>query len=422
MKMSINFKLVILAVCLVILPGLLIGFMGYKAAEKAVRDGTKERLQGQAEDWRIIANAYEEEIVAQEARVRNSAKSIVTAQAKLTYELIAEALDEQGGILPEASKEDILTRLNRNTVGQSGYTWILDYNGVYILSKGRQRDGENIWETQDSDGNMVIQDLIRIGKEVRGSEIAYYSYPWLNKGETEPREKIAAMIHFPELGWVVGVSTYYDDLVDMSYRKRSIEHVKDLMSKQILGASGYIWVTDSNGVYVVSKNRLRDGEDISQSQDANGVFFIQEAVKRSKAAGERATAFVEYPWLNKGETTPRMKIAGLAYFEPWDWVIGPSAYYDDFAGEGALGQVKTTLVSVGIIAGLLGAAIGLFFAVRISSPMKKITEAGKKIADGDLDTEMPVIKTGDEVQDLAETMQMMTGAIKFLKKEDKKKK
>jgi signal transduction histidine kinase len=421
MKLGINLKLMLLTFLLVAVPAILIGVVGYKAAEKAVYEGVRERLQAQAEDLRLLVKAYDTEITGQEQRVRTSAQNIVAAQTKSTYELIRKALDDNVGTLPPNAKEDILNRLNKQTVGKTGYIWILDYKGVYVLSKGRQRDGENIWATQDSNGNYVIQNLVGIGKALKGNEIGYYSYPWLNIGETEPREKIAAMINFPELGWVVGISTYYDDLVDMGYRKRTIENVKDLMAKQVLGQSGYIWVVDSNGTYVVSKNRLRDGEDISQSKDASGVFFIQEAVKKAKAAGT-GTDFIEYPWLNKGETQARMKVAGLSYVPEWDWIIGPSAYYDDFSGQGALGEVRNSLIVFGIIAVVAGIVVAFFFANRISSPLKKIADAGNKIADGDLNAEVPAVKTNDEVEEIGNTMILLTGALKFLKKEQQPKK
>ncbi|MBN1157096.1 cache domain-containing protein [Candidatus Woesearchaeota archaeon] len=422
-RIGINMKLVTLCVLLVAVPGIILGIVGYKAAEKAVYTGIEDRLQDISNDWRLLVTNQMNEIDMQEARVRNSAKNIVTAQAKMVYELIDEALDEQGGVLPKASKEDIFTRLNRNTVGASGYTWIIDYDGYYVLSKGRQRDGEYIWEEQDSDGNFVIQDLVGKGRELAQGEIGYHSYPWINKGETEPREKIASLLHFPTLKWVVGVSTYYDDLVDMGYRQRTIEHIKDMMAQQVIGRSGYIWVTDSAGVYQVSKNRLRDGEDISMSEDANGVLFIQEAVKKAKAAGS-GTDVQRYPWQNKGETRPRMKVAGLSYVEELDWVIGPSAYYDDFAGEGALGNVRKILVTVAVIAIIAGTLLAFIFANRISSPLRKMTAAGKKIADGDLNAEIPAVKTKDEVEDLGTTMGMLVGALKFLKtnKEPPKKK
>jgi hypothetical protein len=50
-----------------------------------------------------------------------------------------------------------------------------------------------------------------------------------------------------------------------------------------------------------------------------------------------------------------------------------------------------------------------------------MTAAGNKIADGQIDEEIPQVKTGDEVEDLGNTMTIMAGAIRFLKKETTKK-
>jgi signal transduction histidine kinase len=326
-----------------------IGISFYLIIEKTVYSEIHDRLKIQADDWRKLAVTYDDEISAQEKRVRRSAECIVTAQAAMTYELIDHMLKRHIDDI-DGMKNDILDRLARHKVGKTGYIWVLDYKGNYILSLNRLRDGENIWDTTDSDGNMVIHELIEKGRAVSGSEIAYHSYPWLNLGETEPREKIAAMIHFPELEWVVGISAYYDDLVDMTYRSRTVEHVKNLIAEQKIGKSGYIWVVDSKGVYQVSKNRLRDGEDISQAKDSDGKFFIQEAISRAKTAG-LGTDIISYPWINKGEQNTRMKVAGLAYVSSWDWVIGSSAYYDDFYKDGSLRRIKTLIyiIFIGLI-------------------------------------------------------------------------
>ena len=51
-----------------------------------------------------------------------------------------------------------------------------------------------------------------------------------------------------------------------------------------------------------------------------------------------------------------------------------------------------------------------------------MTVAANKVAEGEIDTEIPVIKSGDEVEDLSSTLTMMVGAIRYLKKgEDSKK-
>ncbi|MCP4551629.1 MAG: hypothetical protein GY834_06225 [Bacteroidetes bacterium] len=324
-KMNLNVKVFFM---LIILSSLFIGAYG-QVMQKGDPTGINERLQSQANDWRLIVSAYDEQIRTQEGMARQTAEDIVTAQAKVTYELIQKSLDENYGTLPSDEKKDIFNRLSRHTVGKTGYVWILDYKGHNLLSKDRERDGENLWDVKDSDGNMVIQNLISKGKSVSGTEIAYHSYPWINNDELEPREKIAAMINFPELKWVVGISTYYDDLINMDFRDQIVEKVKVLMAEQVIGKSGYIWVVNSDGVYQVSKDRLRDGEDISNAKDADGVLFIQEAITKAKAS-QKGAEYQVYPWKNNSESSPRTKVAGLSYVPAWDWIIGVSAYYDDF--------------------------------------------------------------------------------------------
>jgi nitrogen fixation/metabolism regulation signal transduction histidine kinase len=82
-----------------------------------------------------------------------------------------------------------------------------------------------------------------------------------------------------------------------------------------------------------------------------------------------------------------------------------------------LKQVASTLWFVGIIALIIGVIIAYLFATMISRPIKNMTAAGNKIADGDLNAEIPDAKTGDEIEDLGTTMKLLVGAIKFLKGE-----
>ncbi|MFH0727318.1 MAG: cache domain-containing protein [Pseudomonadota bacterium] len=58
------------------------------------------------------------------------------------------------------------------------------------------------------------------------------------------------------------------------------------------------------------------------------------------------------------------------------------------------------------------------FAVSITKPLIELTVMGNKIADGDINVEPAHIKTKDEIEDLANTINMMVGAIKYLKKEN----
>jgi signal transduction histidine kinase len=416
MKMNINTKIVLLAIVLVVVPAVLVGIVGYSAAQTAVYAGSDDRLSDGAYHWKIITDRTLTGITYQEASSRQAAKDIVTSQATALNALIQKEIAASGGTLTETQKQNFLNTLSKERVGKTGYIWVLSTDGKYVLSKDRARDGENIWNSQDAKGEYFIQTMISKGTALKGSEIDYHSYYWLNPGETVPREKIAALMYIPQLGGVVGVSTYYDDLIDMKYRNDRLEALKDEMAKQTIGKTGYIWVVDSKGKYVVSKDRLRDGEDISQLQDASGNFFIQDAVKLAKATtAANPTDITHYPWLNKGETAPRMKAAGLSYVPELDWVIGYSAYYDDFQGEGALGVARNTIIVVLVVAVIIGSIAALYFARRISSPLQQMAAAGNRIAEGDLSAEIPDVTTGDEVEDIGMTMGMLVGAIKFIR-------
>ena len=58
-------------------------------------------------------------------------------------------------------------------------------------------------------------------------------------------------------------------------------------------------------------------------------------------------------------------------------------------------------------------AFGL--ASLIATPLRKLTRAANNIGEGEVDTDIPIIKTKDEVHDLADALETMRGAIKFLK-------
>ncbi|HNT35395.1 MAG TPA: methyl-accepting chemotaxis protein, partial [bacterium] len=124
-----------------------------------------------------------------------------------------------------------------------------------------------------------------------------------------------------------------DQLVGMIYYGMKDEvtaSVRAEIMKILVGETGYVFVLDSKGNYVVSKDGKRDGESIWEAKDSDGNLFIQELVKISLALKPGEIGEMHYPWKNPEDPAPRMKVAKLAYFEPWDWVIGVSSYEDEF--------------------------------------------------------------------------------------------
>ncbi|NOY50114.1 MAG: hypothetical protein GXO88_06095 [Chlorobi bacterium] len=90
---------------------------------------------------------------------------------------------------------------------QSGYFFVYDFNCVNV-AHGAQKDlqGENLYDYQDSKGNYVIRDLVKIAK-TQGS--GYYDYYWNNpiSGNEEP--KTAFVYKLPGMDYFVGSGIYY---------------------------------------------------------------------------------------------------------------------------------------------------------------------------------------------------------------------
>lgn len=151
-----------------------------------------------------VANGIREEVIP---AANHNLKNLV----KIAYQTFAK-------LQPEDTQgiETALNELNEIVIGKSGYFFILNEKGEYMLSKGRTRDGENIYNAKDSSGNYFIQEIIRRGFQARPGELNATDYYWKNADDPEARKKIAMYTQVPSLGWVICASVYYDDLHSVS--------------------------------------------------------------------------------------------------------------------------------------------------------------------------------------------------------------
>jgi methyl-accepting chemotaxis protein len=139
------------------------------------------------------------------------------AMCQSTYE-VAQLQALTTGDQARAQREAMasLRKAILNTkVGKTGYVYVLaghgDQKGTYIISKDGARDGENIWNAKDANGNMFIQSIVTSALALKAGDVAYQRYPWLNQGDTKARMKIAAITYFEPYDWVIGAGSYEDD-------------------------------------------------------------------------------------------------------------------------------------------------------------------------------------------------------------------
>jgi methyl-accepting chemotaxis protein len=96
-------------------------------------------------------------------------------------------------------------------VGKTGYVGVVNSRGDYVVSKGGQRDGENILDARDSEGRYFIREMVTTAQKLQEGEVAYMTYPWQNPGEDAPREKLAAYTYFRPWDWVIVAGMYESD-------------------------------------------------------------------------------------------------------------------------------------------------------------------------------------------------------------------
>jgi methyl-accepting chemotaxis protein len=230
---------------------------------------------------------------------------------------------------------------------------------------------------------------------------------------------------FDQSGDIVGVLYTGVKQESSDVLRRSIMDIK-------VGESGYVFVLNAightSGHYVISKDGQRDGEDISSARDANGKLFIQDLCKKALELGPGQIGETQYDWQNPGDPAPRKKIVKIAYFEPWDWVIGVGSYEDELLAasnriadeaQQLLAQTQEvkskaitgvwywgTLISSIVV--MLSIMLALFVSSNISRPISNIVS---RLSDSTLKSSAAAKQIAHSAKQLAEDSNQQAAAL-----------
>jgi len=192
--------------------------------------------------------------------------------------------------------------------------------------------------------------------------------------------------------------------------KDTIETILDDLAEIVVGKTGYLYILNEKGDYVLSAKRKRDGENIINAKDANGILFIQEIIKKGKELKPGETDVTYYPWQNKGESNLRMKLAGYAYYPELKWIVASSVYVDDFYG--SIKQLRTITLFIVLISIVLGSLVAYFFALMLTKPAKDVLSVINTMAKGDLSK---TAQSDSRVKEMKEMSEGFTNMIENLR-------
>lgn len=167
-----------------------------------------------------------------------------------SYYALYQPLRDTGGavvgMLGVAVEADWLDSLRQTIgeikVGKTGYVWAVggrgEQRGVYLLSKGGERDGESIWDSRDQAGSYFIRGIVEQALAGAPGQIHLARYPWQNQGERAPRIKVSAFTYFQPWDWVIAAGTYEDDYYDTRVRVTGVLNTVLVLS--LLGGGGVL--------------------------------------------------------------------------------------------------------------------------------------------------------------------------------------
>lgn len=118
------------------------------------------------------------------------------------WDWIISATVEKSDFIHNIELEDLSKSVLARQFGKTGYSFILDRNGTFLVHT--KLEGKKITDQNNPDGERLLEQMWKMknGK---------LTYQWKNPGEYEPRSKIVYFAYIPELQWIVASSAYLDE-------------------------------------------------------------------------------------------------------------------------------------------------------------------------------------------------------------------
>lgn len=175
--------------------------------------------------------------------------------------------------------------------------------------------------------------------------------------------------------------------------QESTTTLRDEIMKMVVGKTGYVFVIDKKGTYIISKKGKNDGVNIINIKDPNGKYIVKDFISQALKLDKGEVADSEYMWKDDNDGKIKKKKVKLVYFKKWDWIIAAGSFEYEFIESAVLigkNAKKSNFALVLLI--LVSIVVTVFIWVFVANGVKKqlgedpleIANIAKSIADGDL--------------------------------------
>ncbi|MGE7942023.1 methyl-accepting chemotaxis protein [Lysinibacillus xylanilyticus] len=184
---SIQGKLIIISLALLIIPSLIIGLVSYGKAKNGMEDIGEQVIQNSVGTTLQLIELANESV----------------EKGDIPLEVAQERVRE--AILGPKDSEGKRPINYPGDLGENGYIYILDEKGT--LTTHPTREGDNLWNDQDSSGNYFIREVTE--KALAGGGFTQYEFEL--PGQDVIADKIIYSAKDPHWGWIIASGTYMQD-------------------------------------------------------------------------------------------------------------------------------------------------------------------------------------------------------------------
>jgi len=191
-------------------------------------------------------------------------------------------------------------------------------------------------------------------------------------------------------------------------KEQEMEEAKRIVrDSRYNNGQGYFWVDLEDGTCAVHMNPEYEGKQRYNEVDLEGNYFIQNLIN---AGNQHDGDFTEFYFTKPGEEGSFKKRGFTQKYEPYGWYISTGNYYDDIQDiiDGYEKDKKFSLLSIifcSIILGAAGIILMFIMANNITKHLGSMTKRLTQLSDGDLNSPVSEVRTGDEL----ETLSIATG-------------
>jgi len=328
-----------------------------------------------------IEASIENELRNATATLVNMVRTTATVSIKNHLQTVAEKNREivaqfhyrylNGEITEEDAKRRAADILVSQTIGQTGYVYCLNSQGILEVHPKESLRGADIGRFE-----FVREQMKR--KE------GYLEYAWKNPEELHESPKALYMTYFAPWDWIISASSYRKEFFSML----NVDDFRESISSIRLGETGYCYLMDSRGNILIHP---KIAGNINDSKDAGGRMFIKEIC-------EQKSGSIIYAWQNPGEETPREKLVIFDYLPEFDWIVASSSYLEEFYAP--LHAVRNNALITALTILVLVLPLTLWISGYITRPLRILMQHLAEGAGGSLAARMEV-RSRDEMGQLA---------------------